>query len=82
MRIIAPLLALEPIRRADTVKDRLVPCRTRGTGDLERKAQPVGEGAAIAVGAVIGEGGYVVCGGLAVMDKVEKKGRTMEEVAL
>lgn len=81
MRIVAPLLALEPICRADTVKDRLVPCGARRAGDLEREAESIGEGAAVGVGAVVGERGDVVCGGLAV-DKIGKKGRTVEEVAL
>ena len=58
--IIAPLLTLKPVRRADTVKDWLIPCGARGAGDLERKAESIGKGAAVGVGAVVGEGGDVV----------------------
>jgi hypothetical protein len=56
MPIITPLLTLEPIRRADTVKDRLVPLGTCRLGDLERKSKSVVERSAVGVCAAVGEG--------------------------
>jgi hypothetical protein len=56
MPIITPLLTLEPIRRADTVKDRLVPLGARRSGDLERKSESVVERSAVVVCAAVGKG--------------------------
>jgi hypothetical protein len=60
VRIITPLFTLEPVRRADTVEDRLVPLFAHGRSDLERESQSVVEGSAVVVRAVVGEGGDVV----------------------
>jgi hypothetical protein len=60
MGVIAPLLTFEPIRRANAVEDRLVPLFPSSLSDLERKPESVFEGAAVFVGAAVGERGYVV----------------------
>lgn len=60
MLIVTPLLALEPIRRTDTVEDRLVPLFTHRLSNLEWETESVVEGSAVVVGTVVGEGGDVV----------------------